>query len=267
MTKKKTQKGKMNNKLHYFFGKFIAIPLLPFLYFQGKNIKKKVPRLPEAKEPIGFVNGNFENTLHLLSIGESTIAGVGVAFHKNGFTGALANTLCKALQSNISWRVYARSGYTVRQIYKKIIPKIEEKTTDIIVIGMGGNDAFTLNSPKKWVLEIEELISILQIKFPKTPLFFTSMPPIKEFPAFTKPIKFVIGNLVEILGERLHTIIKNKPNVYYNSEVITLNTWSKKHNLPTNDASIYFSDGVHPSELTYKVWGKEMGLFIKASIK
>jgi lysophospholipase L1-like esterase len=77
----------------------------------------------------------------------------------------------------------------------------------------------------------------------------------------------VIGNLVEILGKRLQTIIKNKPNVYYNSEVITLNTWSKKHNLPINNANIYFSDGVHPSELTYKVWGKEMGLFIKASIK
>jgi lysophospholipase L1-like esterase len=257
----------MNNKLKYFFGKFIAIPLLPFLYFQGKNIKKKVPKLPEAKEPKGFVNGHFKNTIHLLSIGESTIAGVGVDFHKNGFAGALANTLSIELQSNINWRVYARSGYTVQQVCKKIIPKIEEKTTDIIVIGMGGNDAFTLNSPKKWTLAIEELIDLLQIKFPKTPLFFTAMPPIKEFPAFTKPIKFVIGNLVEVLGESLHTAVKNKPNVYYNNEAITLDAWSKKHNLPTNDSKIYFSDGVHPSKLTYKVWGKDMGLFIKAKIK
>lgn len=257
----------MSNKLSYFFGKFIAIPLLPFLYFQGKNIRKKVPKLPEAKEPKGFVNGNFKNTLHLLAIGESTIAGVGVDFHKNGFTGALANTLSIELQSNINWRVYARSGYTVQKVCKKIIPKIEEKTTDLIVIGMGGNDAFTLNSPKKWMLAIEELIHLIQIKFPETPLFFANMPPIKEFPAFTKPIKFVIGNLVELLGERLHIVVKSKPNVFCNNEVITLNTWSKKHNLPTNNSKIYFSDGVHPSELTYKIWGKDMGLFIKANIK
>ena len=254
-------------QLKYFFGLFISLPLLPFLYFQGKKIKKEVPKLGEAKEPKGFVNGNFENTLHLLSIGESTIAGVGVDFHKNGFTGALANTLSIELQNNINWRVYARSGYTVQKVCKKIIPKIEEKTTDIIVIGMGGNDAFTLNSPKKWALEIEELIHTLQIKFPKTPLFFTAMPPIKEFPAFTKPIKFVIGNLVEILGESLHTAVKNKPNVHYNNEAITLDAWSNKHNLPKNDATVYFSDGVHPSELTYKVWGEEMGLFIKDTIK
>jgi lysophospholipase L1-like esterase len=257
----------MNTKLKYVLGLFVSLPLLPVLYFQGKKIKKTVPVLPEAKEPKGFVNGHFKNTVHLLSIGESTIAGVGVDFHENGFTGALATTLSIALQSNVRWRVYARSGYTVQRVCKKIIPKIEEETADIIVIGMGGNDAFTLNSPKKWTLEIEKLITTLQIKFPKTPLFFTGMPPIKEFPAFTKPIKFVIGNLVEILGERLHTAVKNKPNVFYKNKVITLNAWSKEHGLPTNDATIYFSDGVHPSKLTYQVWGKEMGLFIKTKIK
>ena len=256
----------MINKLKYFFGVFISLPLLPILYFQGIKIKKEIPKLPEAKNPTGFVNGNFKDTLHLISIGESTIAGVGVEFHENGFTGALANSLSTELKSNINWRVYARSGYTVQQVCKKIIPKIEEKTTDLIVIGMGGNDAFTLNSPKKWTKAIENLVSLLHVKFPETPIFFTNMPPIKEFPAFTKPIKFVIGNLVEVLGAHLHLLINNKSNVYYSNEVITLKEWSQRNALPINDAKIYFSDGVHPSELTYNVWGKEMGLFIKSKL-
>lgn len=256
----------MTNKLRYFFGTIVSIPLLPFLYFQGKNIRKKTPKLPEAKEPKGLVNGNFNKTLNILSIGESTIAGVGVDYHKNGFTGALANTLSSELKANINWRVYARSGYTVAKVSEKIVSKIEETKTDFIVIGMGGNDAFTLNSPKKWRKNIENLISLLQNKFPETPIFFTSMPPIKEFPAFTKPIKFVIGNLVEILGENLYNLIKNKRNVYYYHKIITLKKWSEKHNLPNNNSKIYFSDGVHPSELTYKVWGKEMGEFIVSKI-
>lgn len=257
----------MNSKFKYFLGVIVSIPLLPFLYFQGKNIRIKTPVLPEAKEPTGFVNGSFEKTLNILTIGESTIAGVGVDFHKNGFTGALANTLSEELKSNINWRVYARSGYTVSQVCMKIIPKIEENTTDIIVIGMGGNDAFTLNSPKKWLISIENLIELLQNKFPETPIFFTNMPPIKEFPAFTKTIKFVIGNLVEILGENLNNYTKSKPNVYYNNEIITLREWSKRNSLSSNNSKIYFSDGVHPSELTYKVWGKEMANFIKKNLK
>lgn len=258
---------RMNNRLKYFLGAIVSLPLLPFLYVQGKNIRRRVPKLLEAKEPKGFVNGNFDATINILSIGESTIAGVGVDFHKNGFTGAVVNTLSTKLKKNVNWRVYARSGYTVAKVCEKIIPKIEETATDIIVVGMGANDAFTLNSPKKWGSDLEELITLLQNKFPGTPLFFTSMPPIKEFPAFTKPIKFVIGNLVEILGERLQAITKNKKNVFYNNEVITLEKWSKKHTLPNNNSKIYFSDGVHPSELTYNIWGKEIALFITSKIR
>ena len=252
--------------LKYVLGSIVSLPLLPLLYFQGKKIRKKVPKLPEANEPKGFVNGNFDKTLNLLSIGESTIAGVGVDYHKNRFTGALANTLSIELKSNINWRVYAKSGYTVKQVYQKIIPKIEENTIDIIVIGMGGNDAFTLNSPKKWASDIKNLINLLQTKYPNTPIFFTNMPPIKEFPAFTTSIKFVIGNLVEILGKELNNAIINKKNVYYNNEVVTLKAWSKKHSLPSNNSKIYFSDGVHPSKLTYHVWGEEMAKFIKTNI-
>ncbi len=89
------------------------------------------------------------------------------------------------------------------------------------------------------------------------------MPPIKEFPAFTKTIKFVVGNLVELLGEQLRLVVKNNENVYYNSEVITINGWTKRLNISAN-ATDFFSDGVHPSEFTYQVWAKEMATFISA---
>ena len=252
--------------LKYTFGSFISLPLLPLLYFQGKKIRKEVPKLPEAKEPKGFVNGNFDKTISILSIGESTIAGVGVDYHRNGFTGSLARTLSKNLKTNINWKVYARSGYTVKQVCEKIIPKIKEESTDIIIIGMGGNDAFTLNSPKNWILNIKSLINLIQNKYPNIPVFFTNMPPIKEFPAFTKSIKFVVGNLVEILGEELHQLIDKKEHVFYYQEIITLKVWSKKHGLDNSNTKLYFSDGVHPSKLTYQVWGEEMGNFITKKI-
>lgn len=257
----------MKHSLKYNLGVVTSLTLLPLLYFQGKNIRKNVPTLPEAKETIGFVNNNFSSDLHILTIGESTIAGVGVDYHKNGFTGALATTLSTKLQKNIHWRVYARSGYTVAKVTTKIIPKIEETKVDIIVIGMGGNDAFTLNSPKKWLKDIENLINSIQKKFPEMPIYFTNMPPIKEFPAFTKTIKFVIGNLVEILGSELKNYLKSKKNIFYYDEVITLKNWSKRNNLSHKNSSLYFSDGVHPSELTYKIWAKEMATFISSKFK
>jgi hypothetical protein len=136
-------KRKMNNKLSSFFSNFIAMIILPFLYFQGKNTRKKVPKLSQEKKSKGFVDSYFKNTVHLFSLGESTIAEVDVDFRKNRFSGALVNTLSIELQSNSNWRVNARTGDTVEQVCKKSIPKIKEQTTDLIVIGMGKNGAFT----------------------------------------------------------------------------------------------------------------------------
>jgi len=247
--------------LKYYLGAIITLPLLPIMFFQGKKIRENVPKLPEARDPKGYIKTASEKTLKILAIGESTIAGIGVDFHKNGFIGALAKEISAKTNHSILWRVYAKSGYTAKMVRKKIIPKIEDSTADIIVIGLGGNDAFKLNSPDVWIFQINFLIKKLKKKFPKTPIYFTNMPPIKEFPAFTKIIKFVIGNLVEILGKRLYRKTKNKENVHYNNEIVKLNTWQKLYNLE-GDISTFFSDGVHPSKLTYQIWGKDMATFI-----
>ena len=80
-------------RLKYYLGSIVALPLLPIIFLQGKKIRTNVPKLPEAKDPEGYVKKNSSKTIEILCIGESTIAGVGVDFHKNGFIGALANTI------------------------------------------------------------------------------------------------------------------------------------------------------------------------------
>ena len=83
------------------------------------------------------------------------------------------------------------------------------------------------------------------------------MPPIKEFPAFTNLIQFSIGNLVEILGRELGRIVKDHDNVFYFGERITLEKWIDKLDAGL-DKDDFFSDGVHPSKLTYQTWAKDI---------
>ncbi len=251
--------------LKYFFGILISIPLLPVLYFQGKQVRQKVPILPEAKgtEGVSVSLGNPKNKLKILALGESTIAGVGVKTHQEGFTGTLANELGAKLNAKITWKVYAKSGCTAKNVTEKIIPKIKENDNDIdaIVIGLGGNDAFTLNTPWKWKRHIRELIFALRSQFKNGNIIFTNMPPIKEFPAFTPIIRFVLGNLAEILGEELEDVVSGFENVFYHSQTITLQNWSKKMNIDTKPED-FFSDGVHPSILTYQTWAKDFSDFV-----
>lgn len=247
--------------LKYIFLTLLTIPLFPLLYFQGKKIRKKVPTLPEARGTNGIKTVNSKKKLQMLTLGESTIAGVGVDTHENGFTGSLATELSNKLDSSVVWKVYARSGYTAKKVAKKIIPKITENNIDLIVIGLGGNDAFTLSTPRKWKNDIQYLLEELTSRFPDSTIVFTNMPPIKEFPAFTSLIKFTIGNLVEILGEELEKVVSQYQNVYYYSQKITLENWVEKMNIKAQPLS-FFSDGVHPSKLTYQTWAKDFSNFM-----
>ncbi len=249
--------------LKYILGTIISIPLLPIMYYQGKRIRKTIPSLPEAEGTSGTVKQENEaRPLTILAIGESTFAGVGVARHEEGFTGSFAKSIGESYNRSVAWKVYARSGYTAKMVKERLVPKIEEADADLILIGLGGNDAFTLNRPSQWRKDIHVLIEELRNRYPETPIVFTNMPPIKEFPAFTKLIHFVVGNLVEILGKELDELIKNHPKVYYNSDVLTIDHWSKVLGVPP-DKSTFFSDGVHPSKFTYQVWAQEMARFIK----
>lgn len=245
----------------YFIHLLKSIPLLPIIYFQGKKIKKEIEFLPEAKDPEGSIHIDSDQTLKVLFIGESSFAGVGSDFHKNSFAGHFSNELSSAFHSNIDWKVYAKTGYNVQKVYQKIVPKITETACDLLVIGIGANDSFEFTQPKKWLENIQILINSLRKKFPETPISFAQLPTIEVFPALTKEMQFVLGNHKDLLAQYLHNqTLKNK-NIYFPTNKVDIQKWMKllNHNQTIAD---FFSDGIHPSELTYKMWAKESVQFL-----
>ncbi len=136
----------------------------------------------------------------------------------------------------------------------------------MIVIGVGGNDAFTLNTPRRWRKQVQALIADVQHKYKGVPIVFINMPPIKEFPAFTKPIKVVVGNLVEMLGQELQKIVRALDNVFYYARVITVDDWVERLNINALPSE-FFSDGVHPSKLTYQAWAKDVAQYLNRLVR
>lgn len=245
----------------YIWGNLLSLPLFPILYQQGKQIQKTIPRLPEAQQPEGHC-GKQPYTLRLLGLGESTIAGVGVERHEQGFTSHLAKTLAESLNTGIQWKVVAKSGYTARKVVDKLLPHIKEDSFDIIIIGLGGNDTFKLTSPNRWKEDIEKLIQQLQQDHPNTPIVFTNLPPIRSFPAFSSVVKFVLGRQLDLLHSTLKKVVAQKEQVWFVEQQLNVSEWIKKPDFEKYQAKDFFSDGVHPSELTYKAWGSEVARFI-----
>lgn len=253
-------------RLKYWLNGAIMVPLLPLMKRDGERIMSTIPILPDAQAPEGVVSGPAGKTLRLLLIGESTMSGVGVATHAEGFAGALARTLGAGWKTEVQWKVYARSGFTLKKIRKEVLPLIEETEVDLIVVGMGGNEAFKLNTPAGVRRDFQAVIDDLRDRFgADVPIAFPNMPPIKEFPAFTPVLKFTLGNMVECFGEVLTELVKDQPNIYHNSEIIRLKYWTEQLNMD-NDPTAFFSDGVHPSGLTYTTWGNDFGAFLLREI-
>lgn len=252
--------------LKYIVGAITSLPILPILYFQSMKLKGTMPDLPEASGTEGEVKSASNKHLKIIALGESTVAGVGVETNEEGFMGEFARRISVGLEANVSWKIYAKSGFTAQQVREQILPQIKDDTADLIIVGLGGNDSFKLKSPLSWQRNIEALIEAIRLQFPNTPIGFTNIPPIKDFMAFTPLMKFIFGNMGEILGEQLAKITSEKSNVFYSPEKLTLQGLSQKYALEAN-MSEFFSDGVHPSKLTYHILARHFADFLIAETK
>jgi hypothetical protein len=127
----------------------LTIPLLPALYLHAKRVRAAVPKLNDAEGPEGTCGDESHAPLRVVFIGESTIAGLGAKTHDEAFSGSFARELSIRLHRRVSWQVVARSGFSTGRVTRSLVPKIPPDV-DLIVAGIGGNDAFELRSPRRF---------------------------------------------------------------------------------------------------------------------
>lgn len=242
--------------LRYLLQWIYIVPLLPLLYFQGKRLRRVITELPEANHPEGkcFVEADVP-TDHIIFLGESTIAGLGVENHVDGFAGHFASAWSQKRRVNVHWNVVARSGYTAHRVADKLFKHLPSTPAQVVVIGLGGNDTFQLTPTWKWRRDIKQVIQKVKKRYPDSILAFTQMPPIRLFPAFSPVMKWVFGRQVDLLATSLKQVLVHYPDVYFNPSRITIKGW-KKYHPQLKSLNELFSDGVHPSGLTYRIWGR-----------
>lgn len=252
----------LRDRLLYFFGILMAIPVFPIMFLQAMKLKRDFPDLPEAKNPKGKTSGS--SGLRLLMLGESSIAGVGVEDHKDCIGGQLATELSRLRQISIDWQVVAKSGYTAKQVRENLLVTIPKEPFDLIVIGLGGNDTFKLNTPWYWKKSMRKLVLDLHKKHPEATIVITYMPPVHTFLAFSRLIRFFLGNLTKLLGREMKRLAPDYDYLLYFDYVVSWEDWIS-HSEARNPAD-FFSDGVHPSALTYQLWGQGTARFIHESV-
>ena len=229
----------------YILSGIVILPFAPFLYLQGQYARRKIGRLPDAA---GATVGRFgadEQSVKLLVIGESTVAGVGANTHENALAGQFARFLSRKIGQSVEWHVVGKSGITAKETISELVPKIPDEKFDYILLGLGGNDVLKLSSPRKWRRDMTRLLDILQTKNPGATFFITNAPAIRLSPILPNPIKFILGHLSALHDKNSREFTAPMEKVLYFPQ-------------PTEVAQGFFADGIHPSEKGYALWSEKM---------
>ena len=96
-------------RFYSLFIYLIQVLLYPLIAWQGKILRKKVLKLPEAKGRRAGTSG-FGPILKLLVVGDSSACGVGVDKIEEALCGQLISLLNPKYSCH--WTIKAKSGFT-----------------------------------------------------------------------------------------------------------------------------------------------------------
>ncbi len=241
-------------QIFYIVGGIAILPFVPFLYWQGRRVRKKIGRLPDAAgETVGQF-GEYAETVNLLAIGESTVAGVGAKNHAEALGGQLAKFLCLKLNKSVRWHVLGESGITVGETLERLVPHLPETRMDYVVVALGGNDTFKVSSPNRWRNGMIKLVEILRGKYPNAKILLANTPRVNDFTVLPTTLKFVLWRISMLHHENAKILVKQFENVFYYDEAGAV-------------VEGFFSDGVHPSAYGYGLWSEAMVKFLMNKIK
>ncbi|MBL4681492.1 MAG: SGNH/GDSL hydrolase family protein [Pseudomonadales bacterium] len=210
----------------------VCLFLLPVLILQGIWTRKTALRLPEAS---GDSSSGVRCGSHIIGLGDSVIAGVGLNELSDALTAQLALKLSEDQSQAVSWSALGVNGERVQELIRRV-KLIDADTPDLILISIGVNDVSHLSSLTRWQLDIATLIGDLKEKF-NAPIVFLGLPPMGEFPALPQPLRFALGIRAAMLDFTFKQAGELIKDVYW------IEIHRSESNLPMAE------DGYHPSAL------------------
>ena len=229
------------------FGYLVIGVFSPLLWYQGMRLKREVQRLPTPRDlPFGFFKGKGKD-FNILGLGESPMAGVGIANHASTLTGLTACRLNKLLGYSVNWVILAESGISMKKM-NKLISEQSANNADLVLVSMGGNDVFRLTPPWVWKNNINICIKLLFKNKKKPLILFSPVPPVGRFPSIPSPLKIAFGFWEFLLQTSLVHEINSIDNAFLLNEKFP------------EGKQYYLEDGIHPSPKAYDPWSEKLAI-------
>ena len=227
---------------------------LPVLLGQAIHVRRTTQLLASAPSPHSGTctpkNASEERQLSMYLVGESTVAGVGARSHTHGLSGQLASRLSERLSRPVRWEALGLIGARARdcldhQIQLELIPRMKQVPSHLIVVVVGVNDTTKLTPRPEWRKTVSEIVERCR-RETQCPILFAGVPPMGHFTALPWPLRSVVGARARLLDEDLHRVAASETNCHHHRVELEL------------EPDYLASDGFHPSELGYALWGAQL---------
>ena len=217
----------------------------PWLWLQGIYLKKVVLRLPTPGDaPLGVLKGN-SMALEILGLGESPMAGVGIAKHSETLIGLTATRLNQLMYRQVNWKILAKNCLTIKNL-NQLINEQHSIDADLILVSIGGNDVFKLTPPWVWERDLVRCVKLLVVDGRKPLILFSPVPCVGRFPAVPNPLRMAFGYWELLLQTSLALVMNS-----------TEDAQLLEDRFP--DGKEYFlDDGIHSSQLAYDLWSQKL---------
>ena len=213
--------------------------LLPIALAQGLWVRQTVPRLPPAEGRRGTFGTGSGDALRVVGVGDSIIAGVGVAHQDRALLGHFARRLHERSGRPVRWRACGVNGADSTMIRERIAPVAP--AADVYIVSAGVNDAVRGVGTTRFAANLAEIAATLRRKSPQAALVFAGIPPLDRFPALPWPLGAVLGARAARLQAAARAAAPGMHAICFDFPA----------NLPPGG---FARDGFHPAEAACDAW-------------
>lgn len=232
-------------------GLALAAPLAPLLIWQGRRVRRRTPKLPEAVGDREGCVGQARSgePLRLLILGDSSAAGVGAHHQGQALAGQLLHHLQARLHRPVRWKLVARTGIRTREAIALLQAEPHEPF-DLAVLALGVNDVTALQPPGAWMRDVRTVANYLRQAHGVSRQWWSGLPPMHRFPALPQPLRGVLGRHARDLDWALAQEMATPAAQDGQCRHVPLPAMTH--------AGLIASDGFHPGPGAYAIWGEAL---------
>jgi len=217
------------------------LPWFPVLLAQGLYARLATARLEPAAEPRGRTGPG--RPIRLLGVGDSIIAGIGVAEHAASLIGQVSRLVASRAGQAVEWNAVGESGAGSETVLRRLVPQAIDWAPQLVVLSVGVNDAVAGVPAPHFKARLGSIIDALSESPARPAIVFAGIPPLETFPALRWPLSRVLGSrgralqaaAVELTGRRGLRVVNFPAQV---------------------DPAGFASDGFHPGESGCAAWAR-----------